>query len=245
MPIYHPTPPNHTTSPLASLEDLESGDLLQRCTSDLDKIVLFLSEQVVMIGRAVAMVLVPLPLMLAIDWRMTLVSLILVVPISAFSYVFFRKMRSRFLVKDEAEGRLTATVNENLAGIRVVRSFARQDFESSRFEERNREHRDLDNRLYVLMARFWSISDLLCFGQQLLVLCFGLWWLSKGTLEVGAFYFFLSAVMMFLWPVRMLGRILAELGKALVAMGRINEILERPLEEDDPSPNVSMEVSKP
>ena len=222
--------------PCRSMERLETGDLLQRCTSDVDTVVLFLSEQVLMIGRALAMVIVPLPLLFAIDWRMTLVSFTLLIPIATFSYLFFREMRERFLAKDRAEGRLTATVNENLNGIRVVRSFARQSFEEDRFDERNTVHRDLDNRLYVLMSRFWSLSDLLCFAQQGLVLGFGLWWLTQGSLEVGAFYFFISAVSMFLWPVRMSGRILAELGKALVAIGRIQEILDRPIEDEPADP---------
>lgn len=231
--------------PCRTHDSLESGDLLQRCSSDVDTVILFLSEQIIMIGRALAMIAVPLPLMLAIDWRMTLVSLILILPISTFSYIFFNKMRENFLKKDRAEGKLTATVNENLNGIRVVRAFARQDFENERFEERNAIHRDLDNRLYVLMARFWGLSDLLCFAQQGLVIGFGLWWLTSGSLEVGAFYFFIAVVSMFLWPVRMLGRILAELGKALVAIGRIQEILDKPTEQPpvDPIPITDLDGS--
>ncbi|MEC8734837.1 MAG: ABC transporter ATP-binding protein, partial [Planctomycetota bacterium] len=165
-----------------------------------------------------------------------LVSLVLVGPIAVFSYLFFNRMRSRFLDKERAEARLTATVNENLNGIRVVRSFARQQFEVDRFEACNREHRDRDNLLYRLMARFWSLSDALCFCQQGLVLGFGLWWMVQGSLEVGSLYFFISVVSMFLWPVRMLGRILAEFGKALVAAGRIEEILERPVEAQPEEP---------
>lgn len=222
--------------PCETLDELEPGDLLQRSTSDVDTIVLFLSEQIVMLGRAVAMLIVPLPIMLLIDWRMTLVSGTLLLPIAVFSYVFFTQMRERFLKKDQAEGRLTATVNENLVGIRVVRAFARQAWERERFAERNDEYRILDNRLYILMARFWSISDLMCFAQQCLVIGFGLWWLTQGTLEIGSFYFFVAAATMFLWPLRMSGRILAELGKALVAMGRIREILDRPIETDPEHP---------
>ena len=134
------------------------------------------------------------------------------------------------------EARLTATVNENLNGVRVVRSFARQSFESERFETHNATHRNRDNDLYRLMARFWSLSDALCFCQQGLVIGFGLWWLTQGSLEIGTFYFFISVVNMFLWPVRMLGRILAEFGKALVAVGRIDEILQRPAESSPENP---------
>jgi ATP-binding cassette subfamily B protein len=229
--------------PCRTHEKLESGDLLQRCSSDVDTVTLFLGEQIVMIGRAFAMLLVPLPLMFAIDWRMSVVSLLLVVPISIFSYLFFNRMRSRFLDKEKAEARLTATVNENLNGIRVVRSFARQDFENERFEVHNRLHRDRDNLLYRLMARFWSLSDALCFTQQGLVLGFGLWWMIQGSIEIGTLYFFISVVSMFLWPVRMLGRILAEFGKALVAIGRIEEILERPIESQPEKPATPEQLS--
>ena len=180
--------------PCRTHESLESGDLLQRCSSDVDTVSLFLSEQITMIGRAFAMLLVPLPLMFALDWRMAAISLILVGPIALFSYTFFNRMRIRFLEKEKAEARLTATVNENLNGVRVVRSFARQAFESERFEAHNATHRNRDNDLYRLMARFWSLSDALCFCQQGLVIGFGLWWLTQGSLEIGTFYFFISVV---------------------------------------------------
>lgn len=72
---------------------------------------------------------------------------------------------------------------------------------------------------------------MLCFTQQALVLGFGVYWLAAGQLQVGAFFFFLSAVNLFLWPVRMMGRILTDLGKATVALERINAILQEPDED--------------
>jgi ATP-binding cassette subfamily B protein len=114
----------------------------------------------------------------------------------------------------------------------VVRAFARQDFEQQKFAERNATHRDLDYRLYELLAWFWSISDFLCMGQRALVVAAGGYWLILGELQVGTFYFFLAAVGMFIWPIRMMGRILTELGKAMVAIGRIGEILANERERD-------------
>ncbi len=204
----------------------QTGDLVQRCTSDVETLRVFLSTQVVEIGRAVVMLLMPIPLMLAIDARMTVVALLLVIPIVLFSLLYFRKVRRVFKQVDEAEGRMTTTVQENLTGIRVVRAFARQDFEREKFEHGNRTHRDLDYRLYRLAARFWSYSDLLCLSQQGLVVGFGAYWLATGSLQVGAFFYFLTAVSLFLWPVRMMGRILTDLGKAIVALERLHEILD-------------------
>jgi ATP-binding cassette subfamily B protein len=189
--------------------------------------------------------LVPLPLMLAIDWRMTALSVILIPPIVAFSMLFFRRVRNRFELVDQAEGRLTATLQENLTGIRVVRAFARQDFEIRKFGKRNAEHRDLDNQLYRILATFWSVSDLLCVCQMGIVAIGGGRWLASGSLGIGSFFFFLTVVSMFIWPVRMMGRILTELGKATVAIGRIEEILGHPRESvpEIPSPFVPREGS--
>jgi len=216
--------------PCLYFDTAPTGDLVQRCTSDVETMRQFLVSQVVEIGRAVLMMLVPLPLMLAIDWRMTAMSVVLIPPIVAFSMVFFRRVRTSFEKVDQAEGRLTATLQENLTGIRVVRAFARQQFEIEKFGARNAEHRDLDNKLYQLLAVFWSASDVLCIGQMGIVVVAGGRWIADGSLGVGSFFFFLTAVGMFIWPVRMLGRILTELGKATVAGGRIQEILGHPRE---------------
>jgi ATP-binding cassette subfamily B protein len=219
--------------PCRSIEGRESGDVIQRCTSDVEAVRNFLAGQVTEICRAVLMLVVPIPLMAMLDPRLTLVSVALVPVIIAFSLVFFARMRPVFLRKEEAEGRMTATVTENLTGIRTVRAFARQDFENAKFAAASDRFRGEDMRLFTLFATFWSVSDLLCFLQQIAVVGYGAWRLAAGDLEVGVFFYFLSVVTMFIWPVRMLGRLLAELGKAMVAIGRIRELLDLPDEYGD------------
>jgi len=216
--------------PCTYFDRAKTGDLVQRATSDVETLRVFLSTQVVEIGRAVIMLTAPIPLMLAIDFRMTIASLVLIPIVTGFSLVYFRKVQAAFLKTDESEGRLTTTVQENLTGIRVVRAFARQDFEKAKFDERIREYRDLDFHLYQLHEKFWSISDCLCFLQKALVVGVGIALIIAGELGIGAFFFFLTAVSLFIWPVRMMGRILNDLGKAMVALGRLQEILEEPPE---------------
>ena len=211
-----------------------TGDLIQRCTSDVETIRMFLREHVVEIARALIMFFVPLPVMISIDARMTGVAVLLLPVIVAFSALFFMRVRSQFEAADEAEGEMTTTIQENLTGIRVVRAFGRQDHEESRFAERNGAYRQLDNRLYRLLATFWSVSDLLTFVQHVLVVGAGVYWVSRGELTVGTFFYFLTAVGMFMYPLRSMGRILSDLGKATVSMGRLREILEEPV-EDAPS----------
>lgn len=218
--------------PCSYHDKAETGDLVQRCSSDVDTLNSFLASQVVEVGRAAFMLLIPLPLMWALDPRMTLVSVATVPPIVIFSYIFFRKVRACFKKVDEAEGKMTATLQENLTGIRVVRAFARQEWEKEKFAARNQTHRGLHYRLYVLFGWYWSFSDLLCMVQKVLVVGLGGYWLYLGEIQAGTFYFFLAAVSMFIWPIRMMGRILADLGKAVVAIGRIGEILDEPREAD-------------
>lgn len=217
--------------PSKYFDKAETGDLIQRCTSDVETLRLFLSSQIVEIGRAIIMLLVPLPLMFAIHPGMALVSIVFIPLVILFSLFYFLKVRTVFQETDEAEASMTATLQENLAGIRVVRAFARQSFEEDKFGEKNVAHRNSHYKLYTLLAHFWATSDLLCFLQTGAVLGFGIYWLAQGALQVGAFYFFLTAVNMFIWPVRMMGRILTELGKASVALERLYEILVEPTED--------------
>ncbi len=117
-----------------------------------------------------------------------------------------------------------------------MRAFGRQDHERARFAERNQAHRVLDNRLYRLMATYWSVSDGMTFAQKSLVVGAGVYWVSRGELAVGAFFYFLTAVGMFMYPLRQMGRIVADLGKATVALRRLREILDHPIEADAPEP---------
>jgi ATP-binding cassette subfamily B protein len=226
--------------PCSYFDRVESGDLLQRCTSDVDTVQNLLSNQITEMGRSILLVVIAIPLMLAIDPGMALASLALVVPIVLFAVLYFRVVSRRFRAKDEAEGRLTARAQENITGIRVVRAFGRQEFERGEFRARNAEHRDADIRLFDAFARFWSLSDLTCLAQLLLVLLVGLWRVAHGTLGAGEYFFFLFATNMYIWPIRMLGRMLADLGKALVALERLHEVLDTPTEvarADEPAPD--------
>jgi len=153
------------------------------------------------------------------------VAMLFVGPIIAFGIVFFIKVRSAFKASDEAEGTMTARLQENLTGIRVVRAFARQDHERASFAAANASFRDLDWYLIRLLAVYWPISDLMCICQTGLVLFFGAYWALQGKISIGDWVAFLALVNMFLWPVRRIGRTLTELGKVQVSLGRVREIL--------------------
>lgn len=219
-------------APVPFLDRQETGDLVQRCTSDVETVRMFLTNQVVEIGRALVMLVVPLPLMLAMSPTLTLVALALVPFIVAFAIVFFMSIKRAFREVEEAESRTTSALQENLTGIRVVRAFARQDFERLRFAERMDHYRRKDMRMYELMGGYFAISDFLCFAQRGLVLAIGAVWVAQGTIQVGTLFFFIAAITLFIWPVRHMGRVLTDLGKAVVALDRIELVLSTPTEAE-------------
>ena len=221
--------------PCAYHDTAQTGDLVQRCTSDVETVRLFYSSQVVEIARAVVLLVTVIPILAALDWCMALVSMALLPVIVLFAVLFFQRVQNAFKAMDEAEGRMTTVLQENLTGIRVVRAFARQTHERARFDERNTTHRDLHNRLFRLMAVYWASSDFLCLLQTATILFAGAWRVSQGAMSVGTLVAFLTYAGMFIWPIRQMGRTLSELGKAMVSLGRIEEILNVPRESAGPA----------
>lgn len=211
----------------------ETGDLIQRCTSDVETIRRFLAVQFVEIGQAIFMLIFMLIIMLSLSIRMTIISMLVIPIIFTFAILFFMKIRNAFQEADESEARLSTVLQENLTGVRVVRAFARQNYEIEKFDEKNSEYRDLIYRVIRLLAGYWSLSDFLCFMQIGTVLVVGSYWASKNIISLGTLVVFTTYESMLLWPVRQMGRILADMGKMMVSLKRVNEILDEPLETEE------------
>ncbi|WP_428388318.1 ABC transporter ATP-binding protein [Mucisphaera sp.] len=228
--------------PVAYFAKAETGDLVQRCTSDIDTVRLFVGSQIVELVRLLLYALLIVPILFWIDLRMGIASTALMPILAAISLYFFFSIRNAFKTMDEAEGALTATIQENITGIRVVRAFARQNHERQKLAKRNAAFRDGERRLFVLFARFWSLTDLMIFSQLGLALFYGAYLAvlgpEQGGITVGALYQCWYYIGMVAWPLRQLGRILGEWGKATVASGRINEVLTQPEEEDPDNPTL-------
>jgi ATP-binding cassette subfamily B protein len=213
----------------------DTGDLVQRCTSDVETARQFLATQIMEIGNAAILAGAAFPLLMSLNPRLALVSFVLIPPIVIYGYVYFRKVKHVFKSVDEAEGALTAIIQENLTGIRVVRAFARQDFEREKFAVPNARYRDRSVFMLRLMSWYWSISDLVALAQIGLVLIVGSHWIVEGKLSVGVLFAFLAYLAIILWPVRQMGRILTDLGKTSVALNRIQEILAVEREREAPA----------
>mgnify|MGYP001573762191 FL=1 len=218
-------------------DEADTGDLVQRCTSDMETIRVFLSGQIIEISRAILMLIVVLPILFSLDTNMAWLSLAVMPLLFISAIIFFRKVKALFQVVDEAEASLTTVLQENLTGIRVVRAFAQQQFEINKFASENAQFRDHNTRLIGLLGIYYGFSDLLCLGQIGLILLVGAQWVLTGDLTVGTLFAFLTYESMIIWPIRHMGRVLTDSGKAIVSMGRLSEILLEPVEsqnEDDP-----------
>ncbi len=212
----------------------ETGDLIQRCTSDVETIRRFLSSQVVELFRSVLMLVIALVIMIRMNARMTLVSMILVPFLFTFAWLFFKWVRRWFKESDEAEGRMSAVLQENLTGVRVVRAFGREQYEVDKFNRVNNELYKKSVKLTDLLAVYWSGSDMLSMMQTGITLGYGVYLAARGQMLVGEMTVYVSYISMLLWPVRQLGRILSDMGKSMVAMDRINQILVEKPETDSP-----------
>ncbi|HEY1684447.1 MAG TPA: ABC transporter ATP-binding protein [Tepidisphaeraceae bacterium] len=212
--------------PMAYHDKAQTGDLVQRCTSDVDTLRGAYTNQIVDITQFVARVLIVVPILFLWDVKLALVSLALMPVIVGFAVFFFSKVQGSFKRADEAEGAMTARLQENLTGIRVVRAFARQEHEIKRFRDANELHRGRHWHLYTVMASYWASSDFLCFTQMALVLVVGSMRVFNHQISVGTLVGFLLYAQMFIWPIRDVGRVLTDFGKSLVSIGRIQEILD-------------------
>ncbi len=211
-------------------KEADTGDLMQRCTSDVDTIRRFLGVQLVEMGHSLFMVIFITGVMLSADSRMTAISLAVLPIIFAFAVIFFIKVKKAFREADEAEAELTTVLQENLTGIRVVRAFANQEYEIGRFDGKNMAYRDKVYHLIWLLACYWSASDLLAFLQIGVVLVAGAYYTAVGEITIGTMVLFGTYIGMLVWPVRQMGRILTDMGKALVSAERLQEILDEPRE---------------
>ena len=218
--------------PYAWFGDHPTGDIIQRCITDVDTIRGFVCTQMIDVIRTVVQIVFFMVVMFVMDRRVALVEAAFIPVIIAYSVIYYGKIGSRFLAADEAEGELSAAVQENLTGVRVVRAFGRERYEISRFDEKNNYFADQWVRLGRIMSAYWASGDLITGIQTLLVMTAGIYAAAGGRITLGTFIALLSYSASLVWPVRSLGRQLSEMSKAGVSMDRVEEILGAATEED-------------
>lgn len=211
--------------PMSWHDKNQTGDIIQRCTSDVEVIRSFVVTQLLEVFRTVFLVGISFAVMISMNRKLACVVLLFVPVVVVYSAVFYRLIAKRFTKADEAEGELSTVVQENITGVRVVRAFGREQFEMGRFQEKNEIFARMWIRLGTLSGLYWGVGDLITGLQVVAVIVLGAVEAVQGTLSVGEFVAFASYNTVLVWPVRGMGRILSDMSKAGVSFERVDYII--------------------
>ena len=211
-----------------------TGELVQRCTSDVDALRRFFADQAIGAGRIVLLFVVNLVALLFLNWQLALLSIIAVPLVVLTSALFFRQVSKAYEAFQEQDAVLSTTLQENLTGVRVVKAFARQDYERNKFEQDNWEKFVRGRRLLTMHSLFWPISDILCGLQMLGGFFAGALMAINGTITVGTYLAYSGLVIFLIWPMRNLGRLIVQMSTGMVSYSRVATVIRQdrePLDE--------------
>ncbi len=204
-----------------------TGDLIERVTSDVDSVRTFFNDQAIGVGRIILLFIINFVAIGMLSWKLALVSVIVVPIIVVVSAWFFKKISKAYESYQEQEAKLSTTLQENLTGVRVVKAFARQDYEMNKFEKDNWEKFLRGRKLLRMHSLFWPLSDLLCGFQMLGGFIFAGILAIRGEITIGTYPAYVGLVIWLIWPMRNLGRIIVNTSTGLVSYDRLMEIVKQ------------------
>lgn len=211
----------------------DTGDLIQRCTTDIETTTTFLTIRMLDFIYLLVTLFFGAYQLFFINPTMVWVSLSLIPLIATSSIIYFIKIDKIFKNIEETESDMMTVVQENLSGSRVVRAFANEAFEITKMENKNREYADALKKANRIVAVYWGSMDFVSITQYLVIIAVAIHAVKNQTMDAAGVVASLALVGMLVWPVRGLGRIINDYGKALVASDRIHEILEKPSEYEN------------
>lgn len=209
----------------------KTGDLVQRCTSDVDTIRRFFAGQCLEIVVIIVSAISALYILFSININMALIASISLPIIFIYSYIFFCKVRKQFTLSDEAEGVMTTKIQESLSGVRVIKAFHRERYELDKFLTLSKNYQDVTYKMLSYLGWFWASSYLICLLGILSVIVFGVFSVQKNSLTIGNFTVFVTYQTTILYQLRQLGRILSDFGRLTVSLDRLIEIKNEKIED--------------
>ncbi len=210
----------------------QTGDIIQRCTSDVETIKRFLAEQLVVFVRIILLLVTSLIFMFGISAKLTWAAVAFMPVVITVSILFQRYFAKLFKHADEQEGVLSSIAQENLTGVRVVRAFGREKYEKDRFEKQNHYYFGIWRGINKLLSMYWSFADVISNSEIITVTAYGAYLAVQGEITAGQYIAFISYNGMLTWPLRMIGRLLSQMSKAGVAIDRVNYIMSSEVERD-------------
>jgi ATP-binding cassette subfamily B protein len=208
-----------------------TGEMIQRATSDVDAIRRFFADQAIGFGRVVLLFIINFVALLQLNVQLALISVIAVPLVVVASFFFFRRITKAYQAYQEQDGVLSTTLQENLSGVRVVKAFARQDYEIDKFERNNFEKYTRGKHLLMMHSFFWPVSDVICGLQIVVGYLVGASMAINGTITVGTFLAYMGLIVWIIFPMRNLGRLIVQISTGMVSYNRVMEILRENRED--------------
>jgi len=221
----------------------ETGELIQRATSDVDAVRRFFADQAINAGRIVLLFVINFVALWSLNARLALLSVVVVPLIVAVSVFFFKRVTKAYEAFQEQEAKLSTTLQENLTGVRVVKAFARQAYEQEKFEQDNWEQFQRGRRLLTFHSLFWPSSDILCGFQMVGAFLAGALMAINGTISVGTYVAAVRMIVWLIWPMRNLGRLIVQMSSGMVSYMRVVKLIKEerePLDEGTYRPDHSV-----
>ncbi len=222
---------NKLYSHIQSLEysyhnNVDVGDLIQRVTSDIETTSSFLSERIAELFGLLSTIIFGAYQLFFINRTMMIVSLVML-PLSAVSsIIYFRFVTKVFITIEEDEANMVTIIQENLQGMKVVRAFNNEAYEIKKMDEANLKYSKSARKHSKIMAIYWGSSDIISMLQYCLVVIFAIFMVKDNKINPEQVIATLLLIGMLIWPIRGLGRMIGDLGRALVSSDRIYEVLE-------------------
>ncbi len=204
-----------------------TGDLIERVTSDVDALRRFFSEQAIGMGRIILLFVINWVAILLVNRTLGLISVVVIPFILLASLWFFTKVNKRYEDYQAQEAILSTTLQENLTGVRVVKAFARQEYEKGKFEKDNWAKYLKGRLLLIMQSLFWPLSDVVLGFQMLFGFVFAALMAIRGEITIGDYLVYVGLVGWLIFPIRNLGRAIVQASTGMVSYGRLMEIVKQ------------------
>ena len=216
------------------------GDIMSRATNDLNEVRMLLGPAIMYSFQTAVIVVLALPIMAYINLKLTVFSFLPLALVSLSYKKVGRMIHDRSMQVQRCLSDITAKAQENVAGIRVVKSFTRESQEIERFDELNRDYLRLNMNLIKVSGLLFPFMSFLSGLTSLIILGYGGMLVSRGTITLGDFTAFFFYVAMMYWPMIAIGFVFNVIQRGRASLGRIMELFETPIDiTDTPIPEFS------
>ncbi|ANE79327.1 ABC transporter [Mycobacterium adipatum] len=214
--------------PMSFHGNWQSGQLLSRVMNDLSAIRQFLSFGLLFLMLNVVQIIVVTSILLAMYWPLGVVVVVAIVPITLTILHFQRQFTLLSRQSQDQAGNVATHVEESALGLRVIKSFGREEHAYRGFDERATDLFDTEVRKVGVSAKFWTLLEVIPNITLIIVLGFGAYATGHGVISMGTLVAFITMMLSLVWPIASLGFLLSMTQESMTAANRVAEIFDEP-----------------